>query len=168
VFVNDYILRKYKNNFNCFHQFIRGNTVLKILLWGTLACLPNTVYAQTSETPSEPLAAYTKAHETGNGDFIRQSFHKDARIFGYMRGNFVSWSVEEYAARFSGKPADDEAQRKRSIEIIDLTADAAVGKVTLDYPTVRFTDYMALLKVNGAWKIMNKSFHAEPRNAAPN
>jgi hypothetical protein len=114
---------------------------------------------------SEPLAAYIKAQETGNGDLIRQAFHKDAKIVGYFRGSFVAWSVEEYAARFSGKPADDEAKRKRRFEIIDLTGDAAVGKVTLEYPTVTFTDYMALLKVDGVWKIMGKSFHAAPRPA---
>jgi hypothetical protein len=36
----------------------------------------------------------------------------------------------------------------------------------LDYPTVKFVDYMTLLKINGEWKIVNKSFYAEPK-AAP-
>jgi hypothetical protein len=40
-----------------------------------------------------------------------------------------------------------------------------VGKVVLDYPTVKFADYMSLLKINGEWKIVNKAFHAEMKPA---
>jgi hypothetical protein len=108
-----------------------------------------------------PLQNYVKAHETGNADYIRRAFSKEAKVTGYMGGALISWGVEEYAARFSGKPAEDEAQRSRSIEILNLTGDAAVGKVVLDYPTVKFADYMSLLKINGEWKIVNKAFHAE-------
>jgi Putative lumazine-binding len=112
-----------------------------------------------------PLQDYIRAQETGNSDFVRRAFDKDAKVTGYMGGKMIAWSVDEYAARFSGKPAVDEAQRKRSIEILDLTADAAVGKVVLDYPTVKFTDYMSLLKIDGVWKIANKSFNAEMKPA---
>lgn len=113
------------------------------------------------EAAKIPLQQYIKAHETGNADFIRSAFTKDAKVVGHMGGKLISWCVEEYAGRFSGKPAEDETQRKRLIEVISLTGDAAVGKVTLDYPAVKFTDYMSLLKIDGEWKIANKSFHAE-------
>jgi Putative lumazine-binding len=123
--------------------------------------------AQTNLTDLEaakiPLQNYVKAHETGNPDFIRRAFSNDAKIVGYMGGKFISWGTEEYAARFAGKPADDEPERKRSIELLNLTGDAAVGKVVLDYPTIKFADYMSLLKINGEWKIVNKSFNAETK-----
>jgi hypothetical protein len=34
-------------------------------------------------------------------------------------------------------------------------------KITLAYPSATLTDYMALLKVDGEWKIVNKIFHAD-------
>ena len=37
---------------------------------------------------------------------------------------------------------------------------ALVAKITLEYPGVTFTDYMSLVKVDGEWKIVNKTFHA--------
>ena len=80
-----------------------------------------------------------------------------------MSGKLISWSVEDYVARFGGKPAADEAKRKRSIEIVEITGDAAVGRVVLDYPSVKFVDYMALLKIDGQWKITHKSFNAQPK-----
>lgn len=33
----------------------------------------------------------------------------------------------------------------------------------LEYPTVTYTDYMSLLKVDGEWKIVNKVFYAEAK-----
>jgi hypothetical protein len=33
----------------------------------------------------------------------------------------------------------------------------------LDYPKVRFTDYMVLLDVDGEWKIMSKVYNAEQK-----
>lgn len=120
----------------------------------------------TREEPAVrvPLENYLKAHVTGNGDFIRQAFHRDAKIMSFRDNKFNQLTVEEFAARFTGKPAIDEASRKRSIENINITGNAAAAKIVLDYPTIKFTDYMSLLKIDGEWKIVNKSFYAEPKN----
>jgi hypothetical protein len=34
----------------------------------------------------------------------------------------------------------------------------------LDYPQVKFTDYMSLLKIDGEWRIVNKTFYAEQKS----
>ncbi len=116
------------------------------------------------EAAKIPLENYIKAHATGDAAFIRQAFHKDAKIMSFSNSKFNALTVEEFATRFSGKPAPDEAQRKRSIEAVDITGNAAIAKIVLDYPAVKFTDYMSLLKVDGEWKIVNKSFYAESKN----
>lgn len=123
------------------------------------------VFAQDTELEAAklPLQNYIRAHETGNADFVHKAFTSDAKIVGYISGNLISWSVEQYAGRFNGKAANDEAQRKRSFEILDITGDAAVAKVMLDYPSIKFVDYMALLKINGEWKITHKSFNAQAK-----
>lgn len=112
---------------------------------------------------SVPLQNYLKAQATGNGDFIRQSLHPEAKIMFFSEGKFNQWSVDEFAGRFQGKAATDEGQRKRAFEILDVAGNAAIAKVTLDYPTVRFTDYMTLLKIDGEWKIINKTFYSEKK-----
>jgi hypothetical protein len=38
-----------------------------------------------------------------------------------------------------------------------------MARIELDYPTVRFIDYMSLLKIDGEWKIIAKIFHAEAK-----
>lgn len=110
-----------------------------------------------------PLENYIKAHATGNGDFMRQAFHTEAKVMFFSEGKFNQWSSEEFAARFKGQAAADEDKRKRSFEIIDIAGNAAIAKVILDYPTIKFTDYMTLLKIDGEWKIINKTFSSEAK-----
>ena len=51
-------------------------------------------------------------------------------------------------------------------ESIDITGDAAVVKLVLDYPSAYITDYMTLLKIDGRWWIVNKAFTVESREAS--
>ncbi|APR55087.1 nuclear transport factor 2 family protein [Sphingomonas koreensis] len=117
---------------------------------------------------SVPVENYIKALQTGSINYARLAFHKDARMIGNRRDGFVSMPIEEWMKGLQGKPADDEAQRKRSFRILDLTATTGVARVELIYPDVTFIDYMPLLKVDGEWKIMNKFFHAIRPPAAAN
>ncbi len=123
------------------------------------------VWAESTEDAAvrQTLNYYLQGHATGNGDFQRKAFHPEAKLFWIRDGKFTQRTSEEFAAGFNGKPAPDEAQRKRSIESVDITGNAAVAKIVLDYPSVRFTDYMSLLKIDGEWKIVNKTFVAEPK-----
>jgi hypothetical protein len=112
---------------------------------------------------SVPLENYVRAHAAGDPEFIRKAFHPEAKVMFFANDKFNQWSAEEFAARFTGKPAADEDKRKRSFEIIDVSGNAAIAKVVLDYPTVKFTDYMTLLKIDGEWKIINKTFYADAK-----
>lgn len=116
---------------------------------------------QEKELAKVPLENYLQAQATGNPDFIRKAFYADARIMAFRDGKLLNLSVEEFAGRFNGKAAADEASRKRTIESLEISGNAAIAKIVLDYPTVKFTDYMSLLKIDGEWKIVNKSFYAE-------
>ena len=122
--------------------------------------------AQDSEEAAirETIQHYFQGHATGDGQHFRKAFHPDAKLFFIRDGKLTQWTSEEYIARASGKPADDEGQRKRKIDSIDISGNAAIVKVTLDYPNVVFTDYMSMLKIDGQWKIINKTFYAKPRS----
>ena len=110
-----------------------------------------------------PLENYISAHATGNPDYIRKAFLPQAKIMAFRDGKLLNLSVEEFASRFSGKPAADESQRKRRIDSLNITGNAGVARIILDYPDTTLTDYMSLLKVDGEWKIVNKVFNAEPK-----
>jgi len=124
--------------------------------------------AQESEEAAVRAAIehYFQGHATGQGEHYRKVFHPDAKLFFIRDGKLTQWTSEEYISRASGKPAPDEAQRKRRIDSIDIVGNAAFVKLTLDYPAVVFTDYMSMLKIDGQWKIVNKTFHSQPRTPA--
>ena len=119
------------------------------------------------EAVKVPLENYIKAHATGDPEFARKAFHTEGNMTYIRDGKYVTETFDAFIKRaFTGKPAADEEKRKtgRRIESIDISGNAAVAKIVLDYPTVRFVDYMTLLKIDGEWKIVNKSFYAERKN----
>jgi hypothetical protein len=139
-----------------------------LIVISTVGSFAWSAYAENAEKELAKVALenYLKGHETGNGDFMRKAFHPDAKLFWYRDGKLNTRTAEEFAAGFKGQPAPDEAQRKRWIESIDVVGNAGTAKIILDYPTVKFTDYMSLLKIDGEWKIVNKTFSSEPKAPA--
>lgn len=119
--------------------------------------------AQEKELVKIPLENYLKGHATGDAEFMKKAFHAEGKLIFIREGKYATRTFEEYINGMSGKPAEDEAQRKRWIESIDIAGNAAVAKIILDYPSTKFVDYMTLLKIDGEWKIVNKSFYAEPK-----
>lgn len=111
------------------------------------------------EAVSAALQHYLQAHATGDGSHHRKVFHPEARLFWVRDGKLTTRTSEEYIAGAPGSPAEDEARRSRRVTMIDVTGDAAVARVVLDYPGALITDYMSLLEIDGEWRIVNKIFH---------
>ena len=121
--------------------------------------------AQNAEEAAvrQAIEHYFRGHATGQGEHFRKVFHPDAKLFAVRDGKYWQLTSEEYIARAPGKPATDEAQRKRTVESVDISGNAAIAKVVLEYPQTRFVDYMSMLKIDGEWRIVNKTFYAEPK-----
>lgn len=105
---------------------------------------------------------YFRGHSTASGEEMRKAFLPAAHIEGIRDGKFVSWTIEEYASRFTGKPAADEPSRKRVIDSVDISGSAAMVRATLVHGPTTFTDYFVLVKVGGEWKIANKVYSSRP------
>ena len=122
----------------------------------------------TTTTSSEeaavrvPLELYMRGHAQDDAACMLQAFLPTARIETVREGPFASLTVQEYVKRFKGQPADDEAQRRRTIDSIDIVGTAAAAKVTLVHGPITFIDYFVLLKMPEGWKIANKAFHGQP------
>lgn len=122
--------------------------------------------AQTTndmELVKVPLENYLKGHATGDGEYFKKAFHTEGQLIFMRDGKYTTRSFAEYIAGASGRPAADESKRKRWIASVEVVGNAAFAKIILDYPSAKFTDFMSLLKINGEWKIVNKTFFAEPR-----
>ncbi|MFW6331086.1 MAG: nuclear transport factor 2 family protein [Gemmatimonadota bacterium] len=115
------------------------------------------------ESVRQSVQYYIDGQAAGDGTIIARAFHPDAHMTGLRDGAISRVPISQYVTWFRGEPAADEAQRERWIESVDVVGDAAIAKVVLDYPGVRFTDWMSLLKVDGQWKIVHKNYTAQPK-----
>ncbi len=138
--------------------------IISILAFGIFTIyFGSNVLADAAEVEAVkvPLENYLKGHETGKADYMKKAFHSEGKLMFIRDGKYTTRDFQDYIAGMGGEAAKDEAQRKRSIESIDISGNAAVGKIILDYPGAKFVDYMMLLKIDGEWKIVNKAFYIE-------
>lgn len=138
-------------------------TVILVLSVAAVSVPAPTSAASEEQAVREAVGHYLKGQSTGDGGHYRRVFHPEAKLFAVRDGEFWQLSSADYAERAPGAPAADEEQRRRRIEMIDIDGNAAIAKVILDYPQARYADYLSLLKVDGTWRIVNKTFYMEAK-----
>ena len=145
--------------------------IRSVFIAGVLTLLPLSAMAQSSEREAvdRTMQKMMRGFEAGDPNLVFEVLRKDGVVLGYSpaRGAMVTQTTEEWAKGFPGKPADDEAQRHRSYEILDVTENAAAVKVMLDYPGWDGLDYLALSKIDGQWMIVSKSWSGQVKPKAP-
>ncbi|MDX1661850.1 MAG: nuclear transport factor 2 family protein, partial [Gemmatimonadota bacterium] len=77
------------------------------------------------------------------------------------RGAPVRLDFEEWAAGRDEAVESPERYDNR-ITAIDVDGRAAMAKTVLEWPEVRYVDYLSLLKIDGEWRIVNKVWDQEP------
>lgn len=137
--------------------------IKKILLATTAFFFINTANSQTHEEEVEAVKIVCNYYIDGgsNGDSVlfSKAFSPGGQM-QYMRNDtLVVVSLRDFMARMpnSGKKVD----RKSKIEIVEVYGNAAVAKLTIEYPTFYFHDMMSLLKTKEGWKIVSKIFYRE-------
>lgn len=136
--------------------------LLFAILAGVLATT-QTVPASTDDAGVRAaIGHYLQGHATGDASHMRKAFLPTAHIEGVRDGTLVSMTLEEYCSRFPGTPPPDEATRRRTIDTVDITGTAAMARVTLAHGATTLRDYFVLLKVDGEWRIANKTYSAVP------
>jgi hypothetical protein len=101
---------------------------------------------------------YFKAGDTSSSNELREAFHPAAMMFFVKDGALNGVSQPEWWARADANKSPLVAQ-SRAIPLVDVAGDAAFAKVVSVYPTHRFADYMSLMKIDGRWWIVGKTFH---------
>ena len=138
-------------------------SIHSLIFAAAVSLLPFTAIAQSSdrEAVDAVMKKFMSAYITADNTLATEVFRKDGVMIGYSvaRGSeLLTRTGEQFAEGFNGKPAADEAKRKRTYEIVDMAENFAAVRVNLDYPGWRGVDYVVLLKADGKWMIMSKSW----------
>lgn len=100
-----------------------------------------------------------------------KAFHPSvARMLFLENGAFAERTIPDWLARIAegapNPPRPDTFARR--VVAVDVSGGAAMAKLELRYADAVITDYMSLLKVNGAWTIVGKIFDRQPVQARAN
>lgn len=109
---------------------------------------------------AETIQFYIDGTANGDPDLVRKAFHPDFNLYMVSEDSLRIRSGEKYISNIK---KGEKANRIGKIISIDFEKDAAIAKAEIAVPGWRiFTDYFLLLKYQGAWKIVQKSYTWRP------
>ena len=90
---------------------------------------------------------------------LQRAFHADARMFGSLAGTRYDVPIQGLFDMAAEGPADTGNYQSRILSIHHV-GDAATATVAEEgyWGTVSFVDFFSLCRIDGTWKIVNKTF----------
>lgn len=102
------------------------------------------------------LLDYIEGTANGQPQRLRKAFHPKFNLYTVVKDTLWTRSGEQYINLFV---EGERSNRLGRIIDIDIEKDAAMAKVEITASDTRlFTDYFLLLKYEGSWKIVHKSY----------
>jgi len=106
---------------------------------------------------------YVDAMQQGSSKRAKEGFHPDGGIYGYVEGEFKGGSISNFFEYLDQNPQGLEM--KAHLDVIAITPTTAIVKaeVEMQPPETDYSDFMAMVKVDGKWQIVSKIFHSYTR-----
>lgn len=144
---------------------------IKVLALGALLAMSIYGKAQTESEVSEitliraVLTDYIEGTANGQPDRLRRAFHPDFKLYAANSEDKLRIiSGKDYIANVK---EGEKNSRQGRILSVDYDGDIATAKVEVLIPGSRvFTDHFLLVKYDGSWKIVHKSFTSKPATEA--
>lgn len=114
--------------------------------------------AQTDlEAITNTLNDYLEGTANGEPERVKRAFHPDLNLYSIKDDELQVWNGQDYTGNIK---KGQKSNRIGRIVSIDYENDAAIGKIEIIMPGPKriYTDYLMLLKYQGSWKIIHKSF----------
>jgi hypothetical protein len=125
------------------------------------SCLNTVAQIENSNSEVEQIRAtimdYIEGTANGQKERLRRAFHPDFNLYTVTdKDSLRIRSGDKYIADIK---EGEKSNRIGKILSIDFEKDAAIAKAEIVVPNWRiFTDYFLLLKYEGSWKIIHKSY----------
>jgi hypothetical protein len=111
------------------------------------------------------LDAYFDGFHEGDVDKLKQIFHPAAHLYSCTDGPLQDDPMEVVYARVRSRTPPSAQRQKRQDRILTIDRsgpEAALAKVQLAIGPKLFTDYLSLLRIDGRWQIIAKSYSYVP------
>lgn len=109
---------------------------------------------------AQTIQLYIDGSRDGDVGKLRQAFVPEARMWGIFNGQRVDVPIQQFFDLAAGQPANSAGNYRARIVSVDQAQEVATVCLAEDgyWGKVSFIDYLALAKIDGAWKIVNKTF----------
>lgn len=102
---------------------------------------------------------YVEGLRTGDAKGVEQAFHKDAVMYGFTNGELLGGPIKnlyDFVQKNGGAP--DITTR---LDVLAITPTTAVVRVDMEKDAIGadYNDYLTLIKIDGAWKVIAKVYH---------
>jgi hypothetical protein len=96
-----------------------------------------------------------------NGDVakLEEAFHPNAWMFGHVGEMNTYFPIGEFFKMVTDMPGLAGPDYRARVTSVDVVGDAAVATLAEeDYMGCDFVDYFSLARIDGVWKIVNKTY----------
>lgn len=122
-------------------------------------------FAQSERNEKEAISHTVQLYFDGmmerDRSKLEEAFHLEARLIGYRGDTFTLTPFEEWARGFDKGEKRDLNQYTNNLLDIDLKGYTAIAKTELFWPGIYYFDYLTLMKIDGQWKIVHKTWYEE-------
>ena len=103
---------------------------------------------------------YIDGASKGEAEKLKTAFHPKALMFGSVSGQRFDAPITTMIQEVTVNPLDNDGGYSGRIIAVEQTGDAAIATVEESgcWGNLSFVDYLALAKIDGSWKIVNKVF----------
>jgi len=120
---------------------------------------------RTNETDiiavTEVVRIYYDGMMAGDETMLGRAFHPRACVVGNEHGAFTLSTLDEFIAECKNAVAQAGPHEWR-IEALSFVGDTAMVKLGGQFAGVWYTDDLSIVRIDGAWRIVHKTFYAHP------
>ena len=116
--------------------------------------------ATEREAIEQTVQLYIDGASKGDTAKLLEAFHTEAWMFGSVGGHRYDVPIGQMIEMVAAQPLDSDGSYSARITSVEQVGDAATARIEEDgcWGGVSFVDYLALAKIDGSWKIVNKTF----------
>jgi len=120
--------------------------------------------AQTTNLQSieNTIGLYFDGMINHNAKSIEKAFHPSASMKWNEEGKYMEVNAVEALSDYLN--SNDPVKTKTNIVAVNVIGDAANAQLELEYETFYFVDFMHLMKTDGEWKIVSKTYTTVPKD----
>jgi hypothetical protein len=107
---------------------------------------------------AETIQTYVEGMCGADETKLRAAFHPKASIIGYLEGAFEWDSLDEFIEAVKSVVDTPDPTPEWTLQSVDIVGDTAVARAETAVAGMTFTDTLSLLRVEGTWVIVAKTY----------